>query len=85
MTRYQQVLKALNDCQAANLDLLAEREHLRTRADLLSRENALLRRQLRERAARPGSYGGRSMRLNTWLCCTSPASQPAGQSAYTTA
>lgn len=49
-SRYQQVLAALDSCQAENADLLAKNTFLRAKVETLQRENAQLRRRLREKS-----------------------------------
>lgn len=50
LSRYQQMIAALDSCQGENADLLAKNEYLRGRVEVLQRENAQLRRKLRERS-----------------------------------
>ena len=48
MGRYQELIGKLQDCQDENIDLVSQNEYLKSRVTILQRENAMLRRQLRE-------------------------------------
>ena len=48
MGRYQELINKLADCQGENIDLVSQNEYLKSRVVILQRENAMLRRQLRE-------------------------------------
>lgn len=82
MGRYQELIQTLRDAQSANIDLLAEREHLRARAEKLSKENSRLRRQLRE-SSRDAQILRRAVDAAQYLAMMHLAGQPISRAVCT--